>query len=32
VGEIFVAIEVILAYVCLGGLSSVFTTKPIPPR
>ncbi len=31
-GEILVTIEVILGYVGLGGLISIFTTKLIPPR
>ncbi len=31
-GEVLVTIEVILGYVGLGGLISIFTTKLIPPR
>jgi len=31
-GEIWVMLEVILGYVGLGGLISIFTTKLIPPR
>jgi len=31
-GEILVTLEVILGYIGLGGLISIFTTKLIPPR
>lgn len=31
-GEIWVMLEVILGYVALGGLISIFTTKLVPPR
>ncbi len=31
-GEVWVMLEVILGYIGLGGLISIFTTKLIPPR
>ncbi len=32
VGELVVMIEVILGYIGLGGLITIFATKIIPPR